>query len=143
MSSQPALNPYGGGTALVDRLIGDAYPVVKNVYDNMEYVKAVGEAIKSTSVGEPFVALRRVTVSGGSGGLGTTNTVPFDDLDMTLDKIISSSVKIIGTDGAMYFEDSGAYSSKVTNLGLVFSLKSTAPAACANAVLEWFMIYEG
>lgn len=128
---------------LTDRMIGDAFPIVKNVYDNMTYVKALGLALSASSVGSPLLKERVVTVSGGTGALGSTITVPFDDLDMVLSKIKTSSVKIIGTDGALYFEDSGVYSTKITTAGLVFTLKSNAPAACANAIIEWFMIYEG
>jgi hypothetical protein len=141
MALRPTLSAYGGLTQSVDRLIGDAFPVVHAVYENMDNIVAVGEAVRASVVGEPMLKQRRVTEHGGTGALGSTVSIPFTDLDIVLTNVIASNVRIQGTDGAVYFADSGAFTCKVNSIGLLLTLKADAPAACAGAPVEWFAIY--
>lgn len=139
--SRTAHNPYGGLTGMVDRMIGDAYPVLKALYDEMPLLKAVALAITSTGVGAPMLTKRAVVASGATGLAGSTVIIDFPDLDMTLDKILDSTVKIVGNDGALYFADSGYFTTKITAAGLSLTLNSGAPLAVSEAIVQWFVIY--
>jgi hypothetical protein len=141
MASRPAINPYGGLTQLSDRLIGDAFPVIKEVYDNMASITAIGAALTGSVVGAPLLTQRCIKEYGGVGALGSTIVIPFTDVDLDLARVLSSSVKIIGNDGALYFADSGVFTARVTTIGLALTLKADAPVACSNALVEWFIVY--
>lgn len=138
-------NPYTGTPKLVDDMIGDAYDVVKHVYDNMVPIYAVAAAVLPSTIGQPFLAQRAILQSGASGTKGGPAVViDFEDLDIVSANILASHVSIVGNvTGTRYFYDSGIFTAKVTNLGLSVSLLSSAPVECELAILHWFMVYGG
>lgn len=143
MGLLPAVNPFGS-TPIVDQMIGDAYPIVKHVSDNMDMVSAVGGALLQSNVGSPLLVQRGVVQQATTGNLGATVVTDFDDLDVDFTKILSSHVCIIGTStGTRYFSDSGIFTATVDHLGVHISLESFAPSECANAIVQWFFIYGG
>lgn len=141
MALRTVHNPYGGLTNMVDRMIGDAYPVVKKVYDSMPFIQSVAVAINETKIGAPLLVQRGIIGYGATGLLGATTNIDFPDLDMKPSGVLSSYVKIIGTDDAHYFGDSGHFTTKIDNLGLHLTLKDTAPVVLSLAQVEWFIIY--
>lgn len=141
MGLRPALSPFGGNTMLVDQLIGDAYPVVKQVADNMENIQAIGEALRVTTIGEPFLIQRALISHGATGVLGSTVIIDFDNLDVELPGILGSLVRITGNDGFIYTEGSGIFTYKISAAGLHLTLKGDAPAGAAEAIVEWLLIY--
>lgn len=141
MALRTAHNPYGGLTGLTDRLIGDAYPIVKEVHDKLALIQTVAVALNDTNIGAPFLMQRAVIGDGATGLAGATTLIDFPNLDMTLSGILDSRVRILGNDNALYFGDSGYFTSKVTADGLSITLKADAPAAVIEAVVQWFVIY--
>ena len=138
-----SLNPYSHTAPLVDKLIGDAYDVVKEVYDNMEYVVAVGASIRASNVGEPLMLQRIVETTGATGAAGATVVITFDDLDLDYTKIIDSYVTILGSDGVLYLANSNMFSHTISAAGMSLTLVGGAPAAIQNATLKWYIIYGG
>lgn len=143
MGIQSSMNPFGGLTLMSDRLIGDAYPVIKSLYDNMAMLTAIGAALTPSNIGSPLLTQRAVLGEGGTGVPGSTVVIDFPNLDMQLLKIIDSNVRILGNDGALYFSDCGHFTSKVTDQGLALTLKGTAPEALSEALVQWFIVYGG
>ncbi len=141
MGLRSFLSPFGGNTMLVDQLIGDAYPVVKFVADNMEDVKAVGSALRASTIGEPFLIQRALLSHGATGVLGSTVVIDFENLDVELSGILGSLVRITGNDGFIYTEGSGIFTYKIDANGLHLTLKADAPAGAAEAIVEWLLIY--
>jgi hypothetical protein len=127
---------------LIDKMIGDAYPVVKNVYDNMPLVFAVGTALTDSNVGDPLLVQRALIQTGASPVAGATDTIDFSDVSIDYTKILGSSVRILGkTSGALYFEGAGHFSYTIDALGLHLTLPADAPQDIQQALVQWFLIY--
>ena len=141
MALRTAHNPYGGLTTMVDRLIGDAYPVVRKVYDSMPFIQTVAVALNETNIGSPLLVQRGIVASGATGLPDTTVVIDFPNLDMQLGGILNSHVRITGNDGALYFSDCGWFTTKITSAGLHLTLKAGAPSYLVQALVEWFVIY--
>ncbi len=142
MGTINTLTPYNYGAPLTDKLLGDAFTVVKSVYDNMEYVQAVGAALLLSTVGTPLLVQRAVVEQGTSGNAGVTVVIPFTDLDVDYTKILSSSAMITGASGDQYYGDSGYFTAKVTSAGLSLTMAGGAPSEVTAKPVQWFFIYE-
>jgi hypothetical protein len=135
-------NGTGDTTLMVDKLLGDAFIIVKEVRDKLTVIEAVGEALTDTEIGAPLLTQRHVTLEGSTGNAGATTVIPFENVDIDYAKIVSSSVRILGTDDSYYFADSGYFTAKVTETGLSITLKGDAPVEVRNTAAQWFFIYE-
>lgn len=136
-------NPFGHTTPLVDKMIGDAYDIVKVVYDNMPYIVAVGASLSTSVIGQPLLLQRIVETTGVSGTAGQTVVIPFDDLDLDYTKIIDSYVTLLGSDGVLYVGNSAEFRHNIGPDGMRFTLDSAAGAALQNATVKWYVIYGG
>ena len=143
MSSRSALSPYGGAALSVDKMIGDAFPDVKHVADNMDMVTVVAEALTGSSIGDPLISYRGVLSFGPTGPLGSTVLIPIEDLDVTMSSIKASNVKLIGNTGKLYFADSGMFTAHIVDLALSLTVLPTASADCAGAFVEWTVFTKG
>lgn len=47
MTMNGSTNPFGGGSNLVDKRVGNAYPIVKAVYDALEYLKYLADNLNA------------------------------------------------------------------------------------------------
>lgn len=142
MALVPAINPFTATAPLVDKMIGDAYDVVKEVYDNMELVQAVGSSIAQSTIGEPLLVQRALTQTGIThANVNGSVTVELPDLAMDHKLILASHVAIEGASGKMYFADSGQFTATVDTNGLTLVMSATALADARSAAFTWFIIY--
>ena len=125
-----------GLTSLVDKRIGDAFPIVEDVYKhlkeltyvahNMEAVQKVAEALSATTTllaPAPTVANNAVLV-------------PYP-VGVTQDRVLSSSVMILGTDGYLYGAET--FVSSLSRAGLVVTLGPGS--ALIGGQIRWHLTY--
>lgn len=138
----------GGGqkfsAPLVDKMVGDAYPRLKFIYDNMQEILTVAAALQLSTAGAPLLVQRCYSETGGTGDPGEELLIPFTDLDIDYTKILASHACVIGNNsGDRYYGDSGVFTAIVRDDGLWIKLSETAPIETTFAVVEWFFIYGG
>ena len=138
-----SLNPFNYGNLLVDKMVGDAFPIVKKVYDNMDKIHQVAGALSGSVIGEPMLLQRAILEEGTTGNANTTSVIEFTDVDTNYLNILNSSVRILGDSGKLYFNDSGYFTYYVDNIGLHLTLKVDAPADVQTAIVQWFIVYGG
>lgn len=135
-------NPFGRTAPMVDKLIGDAFDIVKEVHDNLDYIKAVADTLMISVVGQPLLAQRALFSDEGFAPLaGESTVIDFPDVSINYKAILASHVIIEGSDGNRYFADGGFFTAYVAADGLHLSLKSNAPGALQEAPVSWFIIY--
>lgn len=131
MGFRPTFNyiKCGNLTPLVDKTIGNAYPVVRHVSDNM----AALLAITDRDAQDRFI-------QGTAGLRGQTVIVPLSP-DIAMNQIRSSTVQIRDTELSLWGIDSGHFTTVVKNSGLEVTLKATAPLTMQGAPILWNLTY--
>lgn len=140
MGAIGSTNPFGRPTQMVDKLIGDAYPVVKTVYDHMEFIHLVAANLQQSTVGVPLLVQRGVLLHGSVTTSGPTE-IEFTDMDLNYLNILSCSVRLQSLDNKLYFSDSGYFTYSVTSTGIELELTDNAPSSLEEAIVQCFIVY--
>ena len=121
---------------LVDKLIGKPYEFVKFVANNISLVQLVGRALAGVNGTEPMLTKRSLSVTGAMGAIGATVTFALPvGTDTT--KIRAISVRMTGSTGAKYFNDSRYMNVFITSAGLLsVELKTGSLAELANCAMS-------
>lgn len=137
---RPAQDPFGGTTPLVDRLIGNAFEVVKYVAQyvkeiryvafNMEHVYNVSRNLyEHIFLVQPIIALDSV--------------VEIDlPVDVTPAMIINSSVNVLTAAGAIYGPSATTFTWIITGGKLVVTIPVDAPPAFVGADIRWLINWQ-
>lgn len=138
-----ACDPYGdypnGHASLVDKMIGNAYEVVRYVARHLDMIRYVGTNMEM--VHEVASNLKtNGLVLGSVLGLNETASVPLPE-GVTQEMVLSSSVMLVDLDGSLYGADSGYFTASIQTGALRVHLKPTAPLQLENAVVRWFLTY--
>lgn len=127
---------------LIERMLGPAYQSVKIVADQIEVIKEIAANIPAVKDAAANMARNiQVIESVVTGALGTTAYVP---LPAGVDEIevLDSTVVLVATDGAIYAESSGHFSSKIVAGYLEVTTKVTAPATLVGASVRWTLSFK-
>lgn len=128
-------------TVLVDKMVGNAYPVIKKLYDNlqlMEYLAFNMDAIRGTAltVIENEVVTATLPLRGANKIVALPGT-------LTADNVIALHGKATAN-GAFYLSGKNeAISMLVTPSGIQLSLSADAPAALENVTVTILVIAVG
>lgn len=142
MSTGSVNNPYGRATPMIDKLLGDAFPIVKLVADNLELVTAVAEALMNSIVGDPIITQRSIILDGVTSDKSVATEILFDDPNIDYKNILVSSVRVEGISHKLYFSDCGYFTSYVDADGLHLTLNTDAPDDLVDCVVQWSIIYK-
>ena len=134
-------DPYDGRqhATLIDKMIGNAYEVVKYVARHLNEIKYV--ALNMALVNTVAEELRKASVVVSNvGGLGATVVLPFPD-QATVDNVVASSVLVKLANGVLLGSDSGIFTTAIAANGISITLKSDAPAEAVGGQVRWFLTY--
>lgn len=139
MGMRTVNDPCSSRAPLVDKLIGNAYEIVKYVAmnlttiryvaENMELVHQVGTNLKQTAV-----------LNGTTGIAGATVSVALPT-GVTAGQVIGSQVMIQTSEGDLYGDNSGHFTSNIQGGMLRLTLGMSAPAGLQSASFRWFLTY--
>ena len=140
MSIRPSQDPYSGIDPYVDKLIGNAYEVVKYVARyvktiryvafNMEHIHRVSNALFET------IVIKKAILS-----LGTTIEINLP-VGLSAGMIINTTVTAQTIDGEVYPASPSTFSWKISNGKLVVEVSPMAPVALVNAELRWLLNWQ-
>lgn len=94
MGNRGPTDPYNDGTTLVDKMIGNAYQIVKYVACNLDDIKVVARYFRKVG---------NQKIESTLGGLGSTTDFVMTGVDDS--QIISVNALVRGSDNVVYFPD--------------------------------------
>lgn len=136
-------DPYSdypnGHASLVDKMIGNAYEVVRYVAKHLDMIRYVGSNMEN--IHEIATNLKtNGLVLGTVLGLNETASIAIPE-GVSQASILSSSVMLVDLDGSLYGPDSGYFSASIQTGALRVFLHPDAPLQLENAVVRWFLTY--
>jgi len=141
MGSRNQMDPYGGSTSLVDKVIGNAYNVVLAVYRNLAEIKYVVSHMESiVTLAKNLPDTSNVLVLSNMGGLGQTVFIDLPER-VTVESMTSFSVLLVDAAGNGYQDGNGNFLFWFRNGKLVVKLMSDAPASMVGAEIRWNINY--
>lgn len=133
MGSRNTLNESSCNEAqyamLVDKFIGSAYAVVKNVSDNLKYVLQVSTYMDQ--IVDLVDYKQRLLTDDDLGALGSVTLVPLP-ADVPLDKVVNISVNTQKTTGEFYDEKGSPVTTVISGTNISLTLDAGAHASFAN-----------
>lgn len=133
-------DPQGGHVPLVDKMIGNAYEVVKHVAMNMKYIRHVSNNLEAIfDVSTQLKALQAQTTI--TGVAGNANVAVNLKTGVDAKTITAANVQITGSDGAIYFPGQNTFSFYVLGTDLVITTALGAPAALINGAIKALVSY--
>ena len=105
-----AMNPYGGTGPLIDKMIGNAYDIVKYVAKYLKEIRYLAENMQYV-----YAAANGNRVVFSLEGNGTTSlTIPVPLKGQDYDSMAAVSVIAVGASGAIYTPGSGTFNYGLT-----------------------------
>jgi len=141
MGMRNSQDPYGSHASLVDRVIGNAYEVVKAVYlrlGEIGYIASNMEAVVITAKNLPDTST--VMVPGRLGQRGERVEIAMSS-KVTMDTLVASSVMILDAAGNAYQDGNGNFLFSIKNGKLIIKLMSDAPTTMVSAEVRWLITY--
>lgn len=134
-------DPYDGRghTGLIDKMIGNAYDVVKYVARHLDVIRYVATNMENIYVVATNLK-RSVLVISETGLANTTKSVALPE-GVTPAMVVASSVLVQDANGDLFGSDSGYFTASIQSGALRLFLKPDAPANLENAVIRWFLTY--
>lgn len=146
MAMRAVHDPLGGGAILVDKMIGSAFDVVREVQLNLDAVKYLATNMRAVTKAAELQAItfpeRVVMVSGTTGALGSVVELDIP-MEVTAANIRQSSPMIVTSTGDVYGESSGMFVASLVNGYLRLVLSPSAPVALGQAEIRWRLAYVG
>ena len=128
-----------GGSAMVDKLLGSAYRVVKEVRDNLDAIRYLAANMDSIStVATNFIPSKLMT--GKTSLVGQTVDISLDS-SIAQDSIVAQAIMVISASGVIYGAESGYFTAWVSGGELFLKVSSTAPIAIQNSTIHWMVFY--
>ena len=131
----------GDQTLLVDHLIGTAYQTVKDVADNLDFIRYL--AANLTALREGLGSQGSVILTGTTPAVagGSVNLDLPDDIDTKT--ILGSLVQISGADGTSSFsEASGLFTHSIQGRQLVLTINAGVTVDILNTNFFWTILYK-
>ena len=112
---RPVHDPYGGVNPLIDKMIGNAYDVVKYVARYLKEIRYIAE-----NMGTVYSAVHGSKIFfSGVPEMGDSDIQFQLDEDVNLGNIENISVIAVATNGNMYFPDPNTFNFGVDTTGLI------------------------
>lgn len=134
-------DPYDGRghTGLIDKMIGNAFDVVRYVAEHLNVIRYV--AANMEDIYQVATNLKRsVLIYNTTGEANTTKSVALPE-GVTQAMVVASSVLVQDANGDLFGSDSGYFTATIQSGALRVFLKPGAPANLENAVIRWFLTY--
>lgn len=116
-----AMNPYGGVNPLIDKMIGNAYDIVKYVAKYLKEIRYVAENMQYV-----YAAANGNKVTFSGAGDGTTSlsvAIPLSIMDNynddVFDNVFAVGVMAVTSSGMVYFPGADTYNFGLDPSGLV------------------------
>lgn len=132
MNMRQTHDPYGGDTPLVDKMIGNAYSVVRFVAINMCYIKDLAAKLTNPNTVLPVV------VTGRAPAVGTSVNIP---ITVPLTSIVSGSMVLTDAYGDVFIPDGVNLKLSFSGSNAVVTLGPSAPLAYSGAVVKIMISY--
>lgn len=133
-------DPFSGIPAMIDKRIGDAFPVVETVANNIEHIKYVEYNMAAIVAAATAIPYTHRLVTSTSGVLGSTVQVPLPE-DLTIAQLVSSQVMLVTEGDVIFMEGSSIFSASIQGGTLRFTLSSTAPSNAIGAEIRWLLSF--
>lgn len=117
-----SFNPYGGVNPLIDKMIGNAYEIVKYVAKYLREIRYVAENMQYVYAAANGNARRLTTIAAGSS---LSIPVPVD-LNMTLLQAVT--VMAVVDDDTYYFPGVDTFNFGISGGNVVISIENDVPA---------------
>lgn len=134
--------PYdecGKNIRLVDKLIGNAYDIVKYVASYLDVIRYVASNMED--IYEVAVNLKRSGLVLGQTGLANQTVSVAIPEGVTQDMILSSSVMLADATGSLFGSDSGYFTASIQAGALRVYLNPLVPVSLQNTTIRWFITY--
>lgn len=132
MNMRQVHDPYGGDTPLVDKMIGNAYSVVRFVAVNMCYIKDLAAKLTNPNTVLPIVVTGRAPVVGASVNIPIT---------VALSSIVSGSLVLTDSYGDVFIPDGVNLKLSFSGSNAVVTLGPSAPPAYSGAAVKILISY--
>lgn len=117
-----SFNPYGGVNPLIDKVIGNAYEIVKYVAKYLREIRYVAENMQYVYAAANGNAHRATAVA---AGLSLSIPIPAD-VDMTVLQAVT--VMAVVSDSVFYFPGVDTFNFGISGGNVVISIDNTVPA---------------
>ena len=138
-ASNPYNNCSNGG--LVPHMLGEAYSVVKRVYDSLADILTVSQnltAVKRAGA-NAYRGIAEISGPTGVGGIESAISLP---AQVDQNAIMDFTVLILGNDDALYSQASGYFTTRIEDRFLKVVLDPAAPAVIENALIRATISYK-
>lgn len=136
MGIRTSTDPYGGKEPLVDKLIGNAYQVVRLVAENLGFIRYVAHNMEAVQKVAEDLSATTTLFAPAPTVANNAVLVPYP-VGVTQSRVLSSSVMILGTDGHLYGAE--IFVSSLSRAGLVVTLGPGS--ALIGGQIRWHLTY--
>ena len=136
MTLRGSMEQLGGLTGMVDKMIGNAFPIVRTVADNIDavnYCKDNMEAI--VLVAEQLESEITYNLTTVAGTIGAEASIPYPS-GVTNAKVRGMTVILVAGDGTVYLPGE-SYTAMVVGGALKVTLLSGAPSPMVGGLIRW------
>lgn len=139
---QNSIFSSGDKAGLVQKMIGSAYDVVKEVKDNLDTVKTVSENMAAVYAAAKNMHRNIVEIDTGvTGALGVTASVALP-AGIEMEDVLDFSVVLVEVGGAIHAQGSGYFTAVIEDGTLDVTPDLAAPAGLAGATIRWTLTYK-
>lgn len=150
-------DPYGGYSPLVDKMIGNAYEVVKHVAMNLMYVRHVSANLEqvytvATNINAVAAKLDNIdtiatkvdtlqsqkVVTGTAAAVSASTSIAMGTAATTVKGV---TVKVTGSNGSVYFPGAGTFTYSLSGSNLTVVTDAAAPATLVGGTIEALIQY--
>ncbi len=139
MATSNMFGSNSSGAHLIQQTLGDAYHSVKMVADHLDAVITVAANAPAVQAAANNLNENTEIITGQTGQTGVSIPLP---AEIQQTDVLNSVVMLTGTDGALYAESSGHFSTKILAGQLVLAIDAGAPAALQGADVQWTLTYK-
>ena len=138
-----AINPYSGcpNNTLVPHMFGEAYAVVKAVYDQLAAIMSVSQNMLAVKRAGANAYRGIAEIAGPTGVAGIESAISLPAI-VDQNAIMDFTVLILGNDDALYSQASGYFTTRIEDRFLKVLLDPTAPSVVQNALIRATISYK-
>ena len=145
MGMRPINDPYGTPITIVDKLIGNAYEIVRLIAKKMpiiEYLASIMERMEIvTQQSDNILSLKIVESTKLISEAGNTILIPIPD-GISPNDIHDSMVSFLGSNGTLYFYESGKITHVINAGFLVVTIDASLTSVVLGGLIKWNLVHK-
>ena len=132
-------DPYGGHNPLIDKMIGNAYPIVRYVSCYLKEIRYVAENMESIHANATGTLRSQVLLIAATPSTTTSMEIPSH---ISTQDIQGVQVLIRTTSGAVYFPSTNTFTFNIVEGDLVITISDSAPTGIIGGIAKALITYQ-